>query len=102
MKGYGWLILTVAVLLMLIPLPAFSAASPKKTPSTADPVDVPTVVKPLTPPENTEDGEVFRVLCGEEVITLTEADFLYRILAMEMSPDNHEEALKAQVVATYT
>ena len=49
-----------------------------------------------------DDAAVFRVLCGEEVVTLTEEDFLVRTLAMEMSPSTHPEALKAQAVASYT
>ncbi len=102
MKGYGWLLLVVAVLLLLLPLPAYSAPASKQTPSPDVPADIPADTKPLPSPDDTTDEGVFRILCGDEVVTLSESDFLLRILAMEMSPDNHEEALKAQVVATYT
>ena len=105
MKGYGWLLLAVAALLLLLPLPAYSASAPAETPppSPTLPSALPTDTRPVTPPPSIEDGTaVFRVLCGEEVITLTEEDFLIRTLAMEMSPTTHEEALKAQAVAAYT
>ncbi|MBQ3202573.1 MAG: stage II sporulation protein D [Clostridia bacterium] len=102
MKGYGWLMLVVAVLLLLLPLPAYSAPAEKKTPSPSASADVPADTKPLPPPNQELSGAVFRVLCGDQVVTLAEEDFLLRVLAMEMSPDNHEEALKAQAVATYT
>lgn len=102
MKGYGWLLLIVAVLLLLLPLPAYSAPSNDKPPSPSAPTDTPTDAKPAPTPNASVEGAVFRVLCGEEVVTLAEEDFLLRILAMEMSPDTHPEALKAQAVATYT
>jgi len=102
MKGYGWLILAVAALLLLIPLPAFSASPAEDTLSpTPDtpPATTATTAPSADPP--TEEA-VFRVLCDEQVVTLTERDFLIRTLAMEMSPSTHEEALKAQAVASYT
>ncbi|MBQ7088053.1 MAG: SpoIID/LytB domain-containing protein [Clostridia bacterium] len=100
MNGYGWLILVTAMLLLLLPLPALSAAN-----ATVDPTPTPpttTTGTTSTPPVAEEDAAVFRVLCGEEVLTLTEEDFLIRTLAMEMSPATHPEALKAQAVASYT
>lgn len=100
MKGYAWLLLAVAALLLLLPIPAYSAATPTAIPSPVPttPSSAPTVTLPAPP----ADTAVFRVLCGEEVVTLTEEDFLIRTLAMEMSPSTHEEALKAQAVAAYT
>ena len=105
MKGYGWLILVVAALLLLLPLPAFATPSAAQPPADDLPVDATTT--PSTAPTTQtappiEEKAVFRVLCGEEVVTLTEEDFLIRTLAMEMSPTAHEEALKAQAVAAYT
>lgn len=99
MNGYGWLIVGAALLLLLLPLPAFSA-----TVGTADPDPTPptTSTTPTLPPAEEPDTAVFRILCGEEVIPLSEEDFLIRTLAMEMSPDAHPEALKAQAVASYT
>lgn len=102
MKGYGWLLLAVAAILLLLPLPAYSAPSSTPTPSPSVPTDVPVDAKPTTAPDIPAEGAVFRLLCEEEVVTLTEEDFLFRVLAMEVSPDTHEEALKAQAVATYT
>lgn len=102
MKGYGWLLLIVAVLLLLLPLPAYSATSTNPAPSvpTAPSADTPADAKPSL--DVPIEGAVFRVLCSDEVVTLAEEDFLLRVLAMEMSPDTHEEALKAQSVAAYT
>lgn len=102
MKGYGWLLLAVAVLLLLLPLPAYSAATATPaTPSTA-PTNAPTYPSSTSSSSPSVREAVFRVLCGDRVIALTESDFLFRILAMEMNPNNHVEALKAQAVATYT
>lgn len=100
MKGYAWLLLGAALLLLLLPIPAYSAATPTDTPlpTPTVPQDVPTNTLPTAPP----DTAVFRVLCDDHVVTLTEEDFLIRTLAMEMSPTVHEEALKAQAVAAYT
>ena len=102
MKGYGWLLLAVAAILLLLPLPAYSAPSSAPTPSPSTSTDVPVDAKPTTAPSVPAEGAVFRLLCEDEVVTLTEEDFLFRVLAMEVSPDTHEEALKAQAVATYT
>ena len=100
MKGYAWLLLGAALLLLLLPIPAYSAAVPTDTPPSTPtlPQDTPTITLPTAPP----DTAVFRILCDNEVVTLTEEEFLIRTLAMEMSPDLHEEALKAQTVAAYT
>lgn len=98
MKGYLRLLLAMAVLLLLIPIPAYSTAVTDTAPPSSSPQDTPADTTPTLP----TDEAVFRLLCGEEVVTLTEEDFLIRTLAMEMSPDLHEEALKAQAVAAYT
>ena len=105
MKGYGWLVLVVAALLLLLPLPAFATPSVAKPPANDLPASGTTApsTTPTTQTAPTIEGKaVFRVLCGEEVVALTEEDFLIRNLAMEMSPTAHEEALKAQAVAAYT
>ncbi|MBR3778332.1 MAG: stage II sporulation protein D [Clostridia bacterium] len=104
MKGYAWLLLGAAVLLLLFPIPAYSAATPAGTslPTPTLPQSTPTNTLPTSPSDTPLSEAVFRVLCGEEVVTLTEEDFLIRTLAMEMSPTVHEEALKAQAVAAYT
>ena len=103
MKGYLWLLLVTATLLMVLPIPAYSAAT-ATAPTPTSPTDRPVDTVP-TPPPTTEDAATeptFRILCGEEIVTLTESEFLLCNLAMEMSPTAHEEALKAQTVATYT
>ena len=104
MKGYGWLLLAVAALLLLLPLPALSVAPTATAPSAGPPVTptVPTVPSPPPDASTPSTEAVFRLLCGDTVVTLTEEDFLIRTLAMEMGPSYHEEALKAQAVAAYT
>ena len=101
MKGYGLLFLATAAILLLLPMPAFSKgeAPAPHTPPASDTTIPSDTANSGEPPTQTA---AFRVLCGEEVVTLTERDFLVRTLAMEMSPTVHTEALKAQTVATYT
>lgn len=101
MKGYGWLTLAVAALLLLLPLPAFSLPPAADTPTLTPPAHT-SATTTTTTPSPPQDEAVFRILCDEEVVTLTEEDFLIRTLAMEMSPSVHEEALKAQAVASFT
>ena len=101
MKGYGWLTLAVAALLLLLPLPAFSLPPAADTPALTPPAHT-SATTTTTTPSPPQDEAVFRILCDEEVVTLTEEDFLIRTLAMEMSPSVHEEALKAQAVASFT
>ena len=101
MTGYGRLIIVVAAVLLLLPLPAYFSPPAEETPPPTNSIDA--VVTPSDPTEeDTDAGAVFRILCGDEVISLDERDFLIRNLAMEMSPAAHEEALKAQAVASYT
>ena len=102
MKGYGWLLLAVAILLLLVPLPAYFATTAKPSTPSSAPTNTPTYIPPTSSHPSAVTEAVFHILCGDRVISLTESDFLFRILAMEMNPDNHVEALKAQAVATYT
>ncbi|MBQ9859678.1 MAG: stage II sporulation protein D [Clostridia bacterium] len=101
MKGYLLVFLSVALLLLLLPLPALprgeSAAESTPDHSVSEPL-------PNHDPQTDEpsDSAVFKVRCGQQTVTLTEREFLLRSLAMEMSPTYHVEALKAQTVATYT
>ena len=103
MKGYGLLLLVAALLLLLIPLPALSRGEATDTPpaetqttESTTQTTAPTQTRPDT------DEAVFRILCGEEVVTLSDREFLFRTLAMEMPAAYHEEALKAQAVAAFT
>lgn len=107
MKGYAWLILAVAALLLLIPLPALPHAAPPESSGESD-VALPDDTALPEMPESTDSGgetpaaDVFRILNGDQVIQLEEREFLLRTLAFEMSPTYHSEALKAQAVAAYT
>ena len=104
MKGYVLLLLATAVLLLLIPLPALSrstAADTTPAESTPPPESDRSDSSEPEPSPTPLTGQ-FRILCGTEVVTLEERDFLIRTLAMEMSPTYHTEALKAQAVAAYT
>ena len=104
MKGYLWLLLILAVFLLLIPLPALprdtsadaSAEPPADTTSATDTAD-------NTDAAADQSAEaVYRILCGDTVVSLPQREFLIRTLAMEMPALYHEEALKAQAVAAYT
>jgi len=100
-KGYMTLLAVGAALLMLLPLPALkqNGATPDETPP---PAEDNTVAQPTESTQSEEQQSVFKMLCGDEVVTLTDKDFLIRTLAMEMPASYHEEALKAQAVAAYT
>lgn len=103
MKGYAVLFLIVALVLLLLPLPAFSRASQTATPSVSLPSESssePVESENSAPAE--DDKNTFKVLTGTTVTTLSYRDFLIRTLAFEMPPTYHPEALKAQVVAAYT
>ena len=97
MKGYGLLLLLLALILLLIPMPSLARHTGDGGGTSA----ATTTTTTAAPPEETEQA-VFRILCGEEVVTLTDREFLIRTLAMEMPASYHEEALKAQSVAAYT
>ena len=73
MKGYGWLICAVAVLLLLLPLPSLNRSPAAQTPTPSLPSDTAPTTQPTESPTDETDDAVFRVLCGEEVVTLTEA-----------------------------
>ncbi len=95
MKGYALLLLVLALVLLLIPMPALSQNTTGEN-TTAQTTQT-------TKQEPPETGQtVFRMLCGDEVVSLTDREFLIRTLAMEMPASYHQEALKAQAVAAYT
>lgn len=90
MKGYVLLaVLSVAILL----LTPFAALNRTADNTTAPP--------PVTPPA---EATVFKVknTQTDEILTLSETDFLIGILSCEMAPSSPPEALKAQTVAAYT
>lgn len=93
MKGYAILILLLAVLLLLIPLPALPHAQPAAV------APLPTV---FAPESAAPAAKTFKILVGDTVTELDEREFLIRTLAFEMPPTYHAEALKAQAVAAYT
>lgn len=96
MKGYIALFVTVALVLLLIPLPALPRRASDTTPPTDSSVPPPGSSVPAA------DEATFRILAGGTVVTLTEREFLIRTLAFEMPAAYHSEALKAQAVAAYT
>lgn len=98
MKGYAVFLLSVACLLMLLPLPAL----PKTQATVTPPVSSPEQSAPSTSGNDTTEGMTFKILTGDTVTELSCRDFLIRTLAFEMSPTYHTEALKAQAVAAYT
>ncbi len=51
---------------------------------------------------STADGDTFRVKCGEDIITVSESEYVCGVVAAEMPALYEEEALKAQSVAAYT
>lgn len=107
MKGYVCLFLLTALLLLLLPLAALPRGEATIAPPTVSdtPPDIPQPDTSTTAKPDATDapaGGEFRLLCGDEVVTLTAREFLIRTLAAEMSPTYHTEALKAQAVAAYT
>ena len=103
MKGYALLLAIAALLLLVIPLPALSQEKPAA--ATTDESTASTTIQSTTTPTEAvkpEETAVFRILCGDEVVTLEHREFLIRTLAMEMPASYHEEALKAQAVAANT
>ena len=101
MKGYTTLLAVGALLLMLLPLPALNRTTPAPNDTSADSNST-AQTTPSTDAVITDDQPVFKMLCGDKVVTLTDRDFLIRTLAMEMPATYHSEALKAQAVAAYT
>jgi len=100
MKGYTLILLVMAGLLLLIPLPALQ--SPPSAPPVSDETPVESRPQATTPPDPVQGDDMFRILVDDTVVELGVREFLIRTLAMEMSPTYHEEALKAQAVAAYT
>ena len=49
-----------------------------------------------------EQEDVFRVLCGENIVTLSAEEYVIGVVAAEMPVLYETEALKAQAVAAYT
>ncbi len=103
MKGYALSLLIVAIVLLLLPLPALPRAQAAvTTPAPAQPSAAPTTTPSTTAPSQKPTEETVKILVGDTVVSLSCRDFLIRTLAFEMSPDYHPEALKAQAVAAYT
>lgn len=117
MKGYLWLTLLTALLLLLLPLPALSALRPTAadepsaaattavsaatTTSATDVAPTTTTVPTTDTAPSEEDFRVQDVASGR-IVALSTRDFLIGTLAAEMYPSFHPEALKAQAVAAYT
>ena len=109
-NGKFYLLLTVltAATLILLPMTTLPAASePQARPVSAKPASVTTATaaasaEPTARPDI--HTETFSVLHsdGQTVSDIGQRDFLIYTLAAEMLPSFGEEALKAQVVASYT
>jgi stage II sporulation protein D len=98
MKGYAVFLLSVACLLMLLPIPAL----PKTQASVLPPASDPAQSEPTASNDAVPQVASFKILNGDTIIELSCREFLIRTLAFEMSPTYHPEALKAQAVAAYT
>lgn len=98
MKGYAVFLLSVACMLMLLPLPAL----PKTQSTLASPISAPNESTPSTSDVGEAEEMTFKILTGDTVTELSCREFLIRTLAFEMAPTYHAEALKAQAVAAYT
>lgn len=57
---------------------------------------------PPTTSKTEEKEDVFRVLCGDNIVTLSEEEYTVGVVSAEMPALYEEEALKAQAVAAYT
>ena len=105
MKGYAILIVIVAVFLLLLPMLALPRAQATDSQTySVSPTSNSTTQNTASDTVNdaTQDQAVFKILTNDIVTTLSCREFLIRILAFEMSPEYHTEALKAQAVAAYT
>ena len=100
MKGYVWLTVCTAAVMMLLPLPSYGLLAAKEETPPPPVVSPP----PVTEDNATAEEEHFRVLdaASGNIIEMSERDFLIGTLAAEMYPSYHLEALKAQAVAAYT
>lgn len=105
-KQIGWGLACCYGLLLLMPLPAISRRGDELFTS-----DVPSHVSSHTPSDssvppstNGEEMTDFRVLDTEtgKIHTFSDRDFVFYTIAAELYPTFHEEAFKAQAVATYT
>lgn len=100
------LLLTASLYLILGLSPLvirFAALQPEEAPPTALPSPSPSTDESGGASEPAQTG-VFRIYDAgrEEILTVSDADFLRGALPCEMSLDAPDEALKAQAVAIYT
>ena len=83
---YSVLAIILFMFMLLIPLLAMETGAEKSA----------------LPPVTEQKEDVFRVLCGEEVVTLSAEEYVTGVVAAEMPVLYETEALKAQAVAAYT
>ncbi len=100
MKGYVLTALLCVLISFLLPLPLLPHG--KAATNTASVPATPAVAPANDNGKPAPAGGVFRILVGEELVTLEEREFLIRTLAFEMPATYPVEALKAQAVAAYT
>ena len=103
-KNLFWAFLTlllIDLLPLLLPEPSPDPGEPPAGPVSAlSLAPAPASADPARPAE-AERGEPrqLRLLCGEQILTLEEEDYLVGVVAAEMPASFPEEALKAQAVA---
>lgn len=108
MKGKVTLIVVLFLILFLIPFFAMETKAPEKAAASSgsSPTGSTVPTKSSTPvvssPPQTKTG--FKILDSSSgnILSVDDRSFLYGAIAVEMSPANPVEALKAQGVAAYT
>lgn len=100
MKKYIFIAALMSFLLLVIPLTSIK----KDVPPAVE--NAPAVPQSAKSEEKTDYGGYsdFKVLLSEsgEVVTMSEAEYIYGVIAAEMPPVYEVNALKAQAVACYT
>lgn len=96
-KVFGFT-LFIAVCMLLLPLIGLNSEKDNISAS-AIITDEPSKDSPL---KIDTEAEKFRLLLGDEIIELTREEYITGVVAAEMPALYHEEALKAQAVASYT
>ena len=103
MKLYRTLFISFMLALLLVPLVAMPTRGGRaEEAESAAPAPSPTET-PETAKSRKEEETVRVFLCGsKQVVSVSLEEYLTGVLAAEMPPTFHEEALKAQAVASHT
>ncbi len=94
---YKFIAIVIALAMILMPLVALDSGQPQS-------VTVPETTDSVQQNAGGESQETVKVFMSQEdlVLNITLQEYLVGVLAAEMSPAYHEQALKAQAVAAYT